>query len=562
MKKFIPLFTAICLIVIFCFSANAQIIPFTVNLDTSITKTLDSALIYVKNPTNKVINVTSIRTTTPLFYTRTSTLYINANDSTALWVIYSSYQNLTYRAFLILDTKVPNGGLHYSLVYGLIATSKYPDVIYAFTQNLVDEPLKAVLKTYVTTGAIQLGYNTARDRMFETIDDYGGDTIECVYIGRKIRAVNRTEAQNQGFNTEHTWPQSFFNSNEPMLSDIHHLFPTDATPNNVRANYPFGFVVSNITYNVGGSKLGRDASNNIVFEPRDQHKGNAARSIFYFVIRHQNWGNYLALPQETALRQFHTMDTVDARERLRNDRVKQFQNNRNPFADHPEFVERIAAFYTALNTPPKAKITASPYTVKFDTLANPGDTVSYFVSVCNYGNTNLTLSSITSNNGVFTVESYPSTVTANQYGYAKIKFTPTAANQQYNGELTILNSDSTMKVALIGVCGEVIGITPISGEIPKNFGLSQNYPNPFNPATKIKFQVARTPLTPLSARGENVRLVVYDILGREVTTLVNQQLQPGTYEVEWYATQFPSGIYFYKLTTSKFSDTKRMILVK
>lgn len=550
MKKLIPL-----LIAIFCFSANAQIVPFTVNLDTSITKTLDSALIYVKNPTNKVINVTSIRTTSSFFYTRVNTLNINANDSTGLWIIYSSYQNLTYRAFLILDAKVPNGGLHYSLVYGLIATSKYPDVIYAFSQGLSDEPLKAAIKTYTSTGAITLGYNTARDRMFETVDDYGGDTIECVYIGRKIHATTRTEAQNQNFNTEHTWPQSFFNSNDPMVSDLHHLFPTDAEPNNRRANYAFGFVVSGITYQDGGSKLGRDVNNNIVFEPRDQHKGNAARSIFYFVIRHQNWGTYLAQSQETALRQFHLIDTVDARERLRNDRVKQFQNNRNPFCDHPEFVERIASFYSTLNTPPKAKITASPYTVKFDTLANPGDTVSYFVSICNYGNTNLTISSVTSNNGVFTVESFPSSVTANQYGYVKIKFTPNAPNQLFNGELTINNSDSTFRVALIGVSGIVNGITNISGEIPNSFSLSQNYPNPFNPVTKIRFAISGTSVA-------QTLLSVYDILGREVETLVNEQLSPGTYEVDFDASKLTSGVYFYIIKAGEFTETKRMVLVK
>ena len=323
MKKII-----VFLLAVICSSAYSQIIPFTVNLDTSITKSLDSSLIYVKNPANKLINVTSIRTTSPFFFTRVNTLNIAASDSTALWVIYSSYQNLTYRAFLLLDAKVPNGGLHYSLVYGLIATSKYPDVQYAFTQGLSDEPLKTALKTFTTTGYISLGYNTARDRMFETVDDYGGDTIECIYSGRKIYATTRTQAQNQSFDTEHTWPQSFFNENEPMKSDIHHLFPTYSPANNARSSYPFGFVVSNITYQDGGSKLGRDINNNIVFEPRDVQKGNTARAVFYFLIRYQNWENYLALPQETALRQFHALDTVNARERLRNERIKTYQNNR------------------------------------------------------------------------------------------------------------------------------------------------------------------------------------------------------------------------------------------
>lgn len=553
MKKF-----AACFIFFFTVNVYSQIIPFTADLDTSITKTLDSTLLYVKNPTNKTVNVINTRFTSGRFFTRINTFSVAPGDSTGIWVLFSSNQNLTYRSFLIFETSVPAGGLKYSLVYGLLATAKYPDILYSFTQGLIDEPLKAALKTFTTTGAIVLGYNTARDRMFETVDDYGGDTIECVYIGRKIHAVNRTEAQNQNFNTEHTWPQSFFNSNDPMVSDLHHLFPTDAVPNNARANYPFGFVVSGITYQNGGSKLGRDINNNIVFEPRDQHKGNAARSVFYFVIRHQNWGNYLALSQETALRQFSLMDTVDARERLRNDRVKQFQNNRNPFADHPEFIERIRAFYTVSNTPNLARITASPFNVRFDTLAAAGDTVSYFVSLFNYGNVPLNINSISVSNNVFSVENFPASISPNQYTLLRVKFTPNVANQNYTGTLTVNNSDSSITLTLNGVCGQPIGIVPVSGEVPRGFSLFQNYPNPFNPVTKIKFDIP-----PGENRGSFItKLIIYNILGREISILVNEHLQPGKYEVTFDAGNLPSGIYFYRLTGGGYTETKKMLLVK
>ncbi len=548
MKKFIILFTAL-----FCIPVFSQIVPFTVNLDTSITKTSDSTLLHITNPTNYVLNITAIRTTSPFFFTRVNTLNIAANDSTPLWVLYSSYHNLTYRTFLILEARVPNGGLKYSLVYGFIATSKYPDAIYAFTQGLSDEALKSALRTFTASGYISLGYNAARDRMFETVDDYGGDTIECIYTGRKIYATTRTQAQNQNFDTEHTWPQSNFNENEPMRSDIHHLFPTYSPSNNARSNYPFGFVVSNITYQDGGSKLGRDIYNSIVFEPRDVQKGNTARAVFYFITRYQNYGSYLALNQETALRQFHLMDTVNARERLRNERIKTYQNNRNPFADHPEFVERIGAFYTAYNTPPKAEITASPFEVRFDTLANPGDTVSYYVAVCNYGNANLTVSSVTSSNPVFTVENFPTTVLPNQYGFAKVKFTPTAANTAYTGELTINNSDSTLRVSLNGICGVVNGISIISGEIPRSFALKQNYPNPFNPVTNIEFSI------PVSSE---VKLVIFDITGKQVALLLDQYLRAGTYKVDWSAAKLPSGAYFYRFTAENYSQTRKMILIK
>ena len=114
---------------------------------------------------------------------------------------------------------------------------------------------------------------------------------------------------------------------------------------------------------------------------------------------------------------------------------------------------------------------------------------------------------------------------------------------------------------------EIIGIQNISSEIPSGFVLYQNYPNPFNPSTKIKFDVAQHTPYPLS-RGENVTLKIYDITGREITTLVNKQLNPGTYEVTFDARQpglgsnLPSGVYFYKLTAENFTNTKKLILLK
>ncbi len=106
--------------------------------------------------------------------------------------------------------------------------------------------------------------------------------------------------------------------------------------------------------------------------------------------------------------------------------------------------------------------------------------------------------------------------------------------------------------------GFVIGVEPISSEVPQQFELYQNYPNPFNPTTKIKFSIP-----PVGQRHAfDLLLVIYDILGREVVTLVNEELKPGTYEVEWNASNYPSGVYFYKLTTDSYSETKKMVLIK
>jgi photosystem II stability/assembly factor-like uncharacterized protein len=101
--------------------------------------------------------------------------------------------------------------------------------------------------------------------------------------------------------------------------------------------------------------------------------------------------------------------------------------------------------------------------------------------------------------------------------------------------------------------GGWVGITQSNSEIPERFSLSQNYPNPFNPSTKIQFDVPKS---------SYVKLAVYDMLGREVSSLVNQQLQAGTYEYEFNAATLNSGIYFYKISTDNFSEIKKMILIK
>lgn len=96
------------------------------------------------------------------------------------------------------------------------------------------------------------------------------------------------------------------------------------------------------------------------------------------------------------------------------------------------------------------------------------------------------------------------------------------------------------------------GQTP-NVQIPKEFALLQNYPNPFNPATSIKFDV------PVSSV---VQLAVYDMTGRELALLVNEKLEPGTYNYSWNASQFASGIYFYRLKTDSYVHTKKMVLIK
>lgn len=93
----------------------------------------------------------------------------------------------------------------------------------------------------------------------------------------------------------------------------------------------------------------------------------------------------------------------------------------------------------------------------------------------------------------------------------------------------------------------------MGNKIPKEFRLEQNYPNPFNSSTRFRIQIANV---------SDIKVVVYDVLGRQITTLVSQQLKSGTYEVEFDGANHPSGVYLYRLTAGEYIETKRMILTK
>ncbi|HEY5122342.1 MAG TPA: T9SS type A sorting domain-containing protein [Ignavibacteria bacterium] len=105
---------------------------------------------------------------------------------------------------------------------------------------------------------------------------------------------------------------------------------------------------------------------------------------------------------------------------------------------------------------------------------------------------------------------------------------------------------------------EIIGIKPINTIIPDKYNLYQNYPNPFNPSTKIKFDIRAG----VRSQESEVKLIIYDITGREIQTLVNEKLNPGTYEVTFDGSNFASGVYFYQLRSSDYVNTKKFIVLK
>ena len=154
-------------------------------------------------------------------------------------------------------------------------------------------------------------------------------------------------------------------------------------------------------------------------------------------------------------------------------------------------------------------------------------------------------------------------MTANDWGFTFV--------DQLNGEnrhfygVSLRQSNIGVVVGEVGTAGTgaplyyttmnggFVGITQTGTETPKNFSMSQNYPNPFNPTTKINFAIPKQGL---------VTLKVYDMLGKEIKTLVNEVKSAGSYTVDFNGSQFSSGVYFYKIQTGDFSEVKRMMLVK
>jgi hypothetical protein len=138
------------------------------------------------------------------------------------------------------------------------------------------------------------------------------------------------------------------------------------------------------------------------------------------------------------------------------------------------------------------------------------------------------------------------------YSFGIFSITESRLNLKvYNNLNVLLDSFSINKT---------VGIKKISSEVPSGFKLYQNYPNPFNPKTKIKFDIPVPPS--IFGEGQGVWLIIYNTLGQEVTTLVNEQLKPGTYEVEFDGSNFASGVYFYRVQSGYFNAIKKLVLVK
>ena len=245
------------------------------------------------------------------------------------------------------------------------------------------------------------------------------------------------EQEGDCWNREHTWPQSWFNEQTTPRSDLFHVYPTDGYVNGQRSNYPYGEVGNYIYISGNGSKLGTCVTSGYtgrVFEPIDEYKGDIARSYFYMSVRYysedSNWGTSGMTNKSEILPWAMTMllrwsdeDPVSDKEIARNNAVYGYQNNRNPFIDHPEYARMIwdpnwqgGTYYniTCATGLQHGSVSAPESAMEGTTVAisatpEPGYMVdTYTVYKTGSPSTTVTVSS----NGTFTMPDYAVTVSA------------------------------------------------------------------------------------------------------------------------------------------------------
>lgn len=208
----------------------------------------------------------------------------------------------------------------------------------------------------------QLGYSEARRKMYAYIDNEAGE-LTCVYSGfTQSNPYGNEITYPNPINCEHTVPQSFFNSTEPMKSDIHHLFPTYQNWNSERSNFKFAEIDDQTTVKWMRNSstltfkpyydIEKFAESNVVsgdwqnpnnrFEPREEHKGDAARAIFYFyTVYPTQAGPITDVASLATLCNWHNMDPVSQKEIDRNNGIELYQGNRNPYVDFPALAETV-----------------------------------------------------------------------------------------------------------------------------------------------------------------------------------------------------------------------------
>src|SRR6056297_1082350 len=277
------------------------------------------------------------------------------------------------------------------ILFSQILHAQTPDGYYSNAEGISGENLKTELHEIINNHHSQSYSDLWTD--FQTTDDKSDGTVWDMYSdvpdGDLPYVYNfgtdqcgNYSGEGSCYNREHSFPKSWFNDASPMYTDLFHLYPTDGYVNGQRGNYPFGETSSASWTSTNGTQKGPcsyPGYTGTIFEPIDEYKGDFARTYFYMTTRYEDqvagWesnnsntdavldGTSFPAFEEWALNmlmEWHENDPVSQKETDRNDAVYGIQNNRNPFIDHPEYVDYIWGDPNQ-NTPPSiSDISISP----------------------------------------------------------------------------------------------------------------------------------------------------------------------------------------------------------
>ena len=272
------------------------------------------------------------------------------------------------------------------LLFSLTAYTQPPSGYYDPATGLSGTALKQALHNIIrnhtvisyTPGVWQAFYTTDRkpdNTVWDIYSDIPGGTPPYVYQMGSDQCGNASQ-EGDCYSREHSWPKSWFGGEvTPMFTDLFILYPVDQYVNGRRSDYPYGEVGQAEWTSLNGSKLGNAVNpgySDKVFEPRDEYKGDLARTYFYFSVRYYGedagWpgspmanGSQLTTWALDLMKDWHRNDPVSTKEINRNNAVYAIQNNRNPFIDHPEYAAAIWGGSSGIDNPAETTAELKPW---------------------------------------------------------------------------------------------------------------------------------------------------------------------------------------------------------
>ncbi|MEO7306060.1 MAG: endonuclease [Ferruginibacter sp.] len=437
---------------------------------------------------------------------------------------------------------IPSG--YYNAAAGLNCNQLKTALFNIISANYVELTYGDVWTAYASTDQHRNDANTA-DIMWDMYSDNptGAEPYTYTY---GINQCGNYNSEADCYNREHSFPKSWFNDGYPMYTDINHLFPTDGYVNGKRGNQPYGEVSAPTWTSLNGSRLGPNTYpgfSGVVFEPRNEYKGDLARGQLYMVTRYESqvagWignGNANDVLNGTAypafdswyikmLFKWHGNDPVSTKEINRNNAVFALQGNRNPFIDHPEYVYKVWQCTGLL------PVTITDFTAQKN---NESVLLKWYATF----ETNF--------------KKYEIERSINGSGFYKIGEVEGRNLANYSFTDNDLPNTNTVyyRLKMIDIDGQFSNSKTVALRISNNFSNALIYPNPAKEKLTVKLQQALT---------ANSQLVISDLSGRTVS---RQQVAAGQKIIALELSRFAAGRYFIRISNNSELINQSFVIIK